>query len=155
MSLDKSISEMWEALFHGQVVPKKFWKVDNISGDGWEPMDENLDFNTCEMVEQVTSNCGISLSHYRMEMPVTCIGGIVRQQTQHYYELVGVAYSPATREQPEDADPFLIFGSGSLQEAFLRLFTEDAAISLDCWAEGKAEHDWYVATGGEGGLGVW
>jgi hypothetical protein len=153
MSLDVQLTELLKVIFPQA---QKFWKDDSqvCSQGEWDAMDEKLVCNSTKMVDQVVSDMGVYLSHFIINVEVPCIG-TTRQRDTDYFEVHSASYTPATRWEPEDSDPYLISSHGNLHSAFLAFLTADADFKLNSWAEGKAEHEWDVATGGEGGLGVW
>jgi hypothetical protein len=103
-------------------------------------MEEKLGFLEAKMEDQVVSSCGVYLSHYKILVNVPCLMGS-KQMWQDYYEITSLAYSPATREQPEDAEPYLISGHHSIQGAFLAFMGAEMDFKLQANLEARMEYE--------------
>lgn len=139
MSLHESLLQLWEASGLSKHNQELFWKEDMADiqeNNGFEPLD--VFAHTLSNIQgQVVSDNGIALTHYRLRVPVPSIAG-TRQEWRDYYEVWTMGFTPATREEPEDADPVFIAGSmGSITAGFLAFLNAVVDTRIQCKYESE------------------
>lgn len=142
MDFYAELEYLWLALFPGTPMPPaQPWKEDadwcKEANNGWEPIKDDYGWIESSAVASVLSDTGVAFTHYRLRR--NRIKGIlgIQEVTEDYYEVTGMAYTPATREQPEDADPYLVGFSPNLHEAFLVFIHAHFEQRLQAWSESQ------------------
>ena len=119
-----------------------FWKDDDMF-NGSEPLQETVIDGECwvkwekaEATGTLISVYGVYLTEFDVVVPIP---SLVKDHTRKYYEVWALSWTPATRDQPEDADPALVWAGMDPTEAFFEFLKEQVRVALFQVQEGEVD----------------